>query len=789
MLTTKNLCVGYDKKIIVSDVDLEICSGKILTLIGPNGSGKSTILKTITRQLKKLGGKISLCEKNYDELKDSEIAKQISMVMTEKINPEKMTCRDVVASGRYPYTGYLGILNNDDWKKVEDAIKLVHGEEVAEKEFSKISDGQKQRIMLARAICQDTDLIILDEPTSYLDMFYKLDLMKTIHGLAKSGKAILMSLHELDLVKMISDEIVCVNENRIIKKGSVDEIFSGDFIQRLYGIKSSEFDNERAAINLDCVRDWNGSEAVAEQSGAMERACANGTMESPPVENGVRESDGMNEGNAQKNKTKILMVQGTMSNAGKSLLVAGLCRIFMQDGFRVKPFKSQNMALNSFITKNGLEMGRAQVMQAEACGIEPNVFMNPILLKPTSDKGSQVIVNGEVLKNMEAKEYFKYKKNLIPEIKNAFCELKKDADIIVIEGAGSPAEINLRENDIVNMGLAKMLDAPVLLVGDIDRGGVFAQLVGTIDLLNDDEKKLIQGLVINKFRGDKSLLDSGIEMLEKKCGKKVCGVIPYLNICIDDEDSLSNRFEKKENCLVNIGVIKFPRISNFSDFSVFEQIENVVIHYISNPNEIEKMDMIILPGSKNTIADLKWMRENGIEAAIKKFSEKKLVFGICGGFQMLGNFIEDPFDVEEGGVIRGMELLDTKTVLEKNKVRKQISYELKQVDGVLNFLSNKKIEGYEIHNGKTFYGNNLSIFDAGVFKNNIYGTYVHGFFDNDDIAFCIAKYLAEKKGANLNVNKSSYKKFKESQYDILADEMRKNLDMEAIYGMLRESSL
>lgn len=244
--------------------------------------------------------------------------------------------------------------------------------------------------------------------------------------------------------------------------------------------------------------------------------------------------------------SKSIMIQGTMSNAGKSLLVAGLCRIFMQDGFSAAPFKSQNMALNSYITKDGLEMGRAQVIQAQAAGLEPSVLMNPILLKPTNDIGSQVIVNGEVLGNMNARDYFTYKKKLVPVIKAAYDKLQETADIIVIEGAGSPAEINLKENDIVNMGLAKLVDAPVLLVGDIDRGGVFAQLIGTLMLLEKEEQERVKGLIINKFRGDKTILDPGISMLEVKGGKPVVGVIPYMDISIEDEDSLTTRFEKKK---------------------------------------------------------------------------------------------------------------------------------------------------------------------------------------------------------------------------------------------------
>ena len=306
---------------------------------------------------------------------------------------------------------------------------------------------------------------------------------------------------------------------------------------------------------------------------------------------------------------KTIMIQGTMSNAGKSLICAGLCRIFRQDGYRVAPFKAQNMALNSYITAEGLEMGRAQVVQAEAAGILPEAAMNPILLKPTNDTGSQVIVNGEVLGHMSAREYFAYKKQLIPEVERAFRSLRERFDIIVIEGAGSPAEINLKQDDLVNMGMAKMAGSPVLLVGDIDRGGVFAQLLGTLMLLEEEEKELVKGLIINKFRGDKSILRPGVAMLEERCGLPVVGVAPYMQVEIEDEDSLTERFLKSEKRgAVDIVVIRMPRISNFTDFLLLEHMEGVSVRYVDCVRDLKAPDMIILPGTKNTMSDLLWMR-------------------------------------------------------------------------------------------------------------------------------------------------------------------------------------
>lgn len=488
---------------------------------------------------------------------------------------------------------------------------------------------------------------------------------------------------------------------------------------------------------------------------------------------------------------KVIMIQGTMSNAGKSLLAAGLCRIFRQDGYRVAPFKSQNMALNSYITEDGLEMGRAQVMQAEAAGIKPMVCMNPILLKPTNHTGSQVIVNGEVIGNMPAREYFAYKKQLIPEIKKAFRELEDYADIIVIEGAGSPAEINLKQNDIVNMGLAKMVDAPVLLVGDIDRGGVFAQLLGTLMLLEEDEKSRVKGLIINKFRGDKSILDPGIEMLEEKGNVKVAGVVPYMNLALEDEDSLTERFDKKEEGLIDIAVIRYPRISNFTDFNIFEQMPGVTVRYVTSISELHHPDIIFLPGSKNTMGDLKWMRQNGLEAAVKKFAVDIPVFGICGGYQMLGDGISDPDEVEEGRSMRGMELLPVVTVLQKQKQRGQTEGKIAQVSGILNGISGCGFDGYEIHMGKTGWSEKKEKQPENVISaGNVYGSYIHGLFDHAETADVILHALAEKKGVSLQGGEmEDYRTFKEKQYDKLADTLRVYLDMEEIYGMLREASL
>ena len=500
---------------------------------------------------------------------------------------------------------------------------------------------------------------------------------------------------------------------------------------------------------------------------------------------------------------KAIMIQGTMSNAGKSLLAAGLCRIFRQDGYSVAPFKSQNMALNSFITEEGLEMGRAQVMQAEAAGIRPSVKMNPILLKPTNDVGSQVIVNGEVLGTMSARDYFKYKKKLVPDIMKAYQELSDEYDIIVIEGAGSPAEINLKNDDIVNMGMAKMAKAPVLLVGDIDRGGVFAQLIGTVDLLEPSERDMVKGLIINKFRGDKTILDPGVKMLEERSHIPVVGVAPYMNIQVEDEDSLTERFDRKQPAgLIDIAVIRVPRISNFTDFNPFESVEGVSLRYVQHVSELKNPDMIILPGTKNTMEDLLWMRENGLEAAVLKAAAAGcIVFGICGGYQMLGDTLSDPYHVEAGGKIRGMGLLPMDTVFASKKTRTRVTGEFLPMKGIFAALSGVSLEGYEIHMGESVRKEGIlpatklmvagnqpeETKTEGAFHENVCGTYVHGVFDKEEVVETLIRILGERKGIDVSsMTGIDFAAFKETQYNILAAELRKHLDMKKIYSILEE---
>ncbi|MEL7607989.1 MAG: cobyric acid synthase [Bacillota bacterium] len=490
---------------------------------------------------------------------------------------------------------------------------------------------------------------------------------------------------------------------------------------------------------------------------------------------------------------KAIMIQGTMSNAGKSLLCAGLCRVFMQDGLRVAPFKSQNMALNSCVTKEGLEMGRAQAVQAEACGIEPSVRMNPILLKPVTNVGSQVIVNGEVRGNMTAATYFDIKKTLLPEIMRAYGSLAAEYDIIVIEGAGSPAEINLKEGDLVNMGMAKIAKAPVLLVGDIDRGGVFAQLYGTIALLDREEQDMIKATVINKFRGDVELLKSGLSMLEKLTNKPVAGVLPMLDVDIDDEDSLAERLVRtKRDAAIDIAVIRLPHISNFTDFAALEATPGVGVRYVRRRCELGEPDMIVLPGTKNTLTDLLWLRQGGLEAAIKQQAARGAVlFGICGGYQMLGERVSDKAGAEGGGETGGMGLLPVQTEFAGEKRRTLTTGRALTVGGALAPLSGAALEGYEIHMGRTALSPGakpLALLENGQVdgcqNENIYGSYLHGFFDTAECREAVLSALCERKGVSIGATAFDLKAYKEQQYDRLAEGVRAHLDMGLIYRIL-----
>lgn len=483
-----------------------------------------------------------------------------------------------------------------------------------------------------------------------------------------------------------------------------------------------------------------------------------------------------------------IMVQGTASSVGKSILVTALCRIFKQDGYSVCPYKSQNMSLNSYITLDGKEMGRAQVLQAYAAGLEPEVYMNPILLKPTTDRKCQVILKGNVYCNSSAMEYHNMKLEFSSMLKEDFEVLEKRFDIIVMEGAGSPAEINLRDRDIVNMGMAELVDAPVLLVGDIDKGGVFASLAGTMLLLGDDEKLRVKGTIINKFRGDIDILKPGLDMIEEIIKVPCVGVVPYFKLALEDEDG-AIEFNSKVTNKIDIAVIKLPHISNFTDLDALKIEEDVSVRFITNDEEFGNPDMLIIPGSKNTIEDLMYLRISGLEDTIKNYSQYGFILGICGGYQMLGKTIKDPYEVETSlGEIEGMNLLDVDTIFEKEKTTTRVEAKYKE----------SYLYGYEIHMGVSTYGEDatplfeiinkngedVSYYDGAVNeKENIMGTYIHGVFDGAAFREYIVNKLRRKKGLK---EKSSvvYESLREKELDKLADIVRENIDIENIYKIM-----
>jgi len=496
------------------------------------------------------------------------------------------------------------------------------------------------------------------------------------------------------------------------------------------------------------------------------------------------------------------MVQGTASSVGKSLICTAMCRILSQDGFKVVPFKSQNMALNSFVTREGYEMGRAQVMQAEAAGLEPRVEMNPILLKPTSDQGSQVVVMGKPLGNMSAMEYYQWKEKLLPIIDDAFTVLSREHDIVIIEGAGSPAEINLRDKDLVNMGLACRIKTPVLLAGDIDRGGVFASLFGTAALLKPGERELLRGVIINKFRGDHKVLEPGLRQLEDLIKLPVLGVVPYMHLNLDDEDSVTDRFKiRSDSRALKVQVVLLPRISNFTDFNPLELHDDLSLTYIREPDELNSPDLLILPGSKNTIADLQHLRRSGWVAPLNRYvAEGGLLMGICGGFQMLGQKILDPLGVESTTPgVPGLAFMDFETIMAEEKATRQVVAKWCYHDNnyFASTVAEEPLIGYEIHMGKTNYKtvkHPLYIETTGEWEGavnaqgNVFGTYLHGIFDNLSWTGKLLNNLRQRRGLHeiSGTFTGTYREYKEIEYDNLAATVRASLDMDKIYRIIEQ---
>ncbi len=515
------------------------------------------------------------------------------------------------------------------------------------------------------------------------------------------------------------------------------------------------------------------------------------------------------------NNARTLMFLGTGSDVGKSVLAAAFCRILKQDGYKVAPFKAQNMALNSFITSEGGEMGRAQVVQAEAAGIAPHVDMNPILLKPTSQMGSQVIVRGKSVGNYLARDYYEYKKELAPVVKESFERLCRQYDVVVLEGAGSAVELNLREHDLVNMNMAEMADAPCILVGDIDRGGIFASLIGSVMLMSPSEQQRIIGFMVNKLRGDPALFTSGIDILEKRGGRPVLGVIPHFNhIAIPEEDSvaLGKRMktgtEAPSGDRLSIGVVRLPFVSNYTDFDCFEQDPGVELAYFDKPGSVFHFDAVIIPGSKNTIEDLDALKRSGMADALVAYHKAGgSVVGLCGGYQMLGKRIADPHGVESNlKELPGLGFLDMETEMFTEKITTQVEAHLMEgspFDGRIDAASeDEKLYGYEIHMGRSRAlgagddrplfrivsrnGQGVDVVDGLMSADGrAWGTYIHGIFDNDRFRRGFLTHLMQRsrKGAGAAPGSFSHRQWKEEQYDLLADHVRRFADVEKIYQL------
>ena len=505
-----------------------------------------------------------------------------------------------------------------------------------------------------------------------------------------------------------------------------------------------------------------------------------------------------------------IMMMGTSSHVGKSILATAMCRILYRKGRKVVPFKAQNMALNSYVTRDGDEMGRAQVAQAEAAGMEPMVDMNPVLLKPTGNAASQVIIMGKPVGNMSAREYHRgYSLKAFDAVKEALGRLDKEYDTIVIEGAGSPAEINLKANDIVNMRVAKYLQAPVLLIADIDRGGALASLVGTLELLDEEERALVKGLVINKFRGDVTLLTPAIDFLEEKTGKPVLGVVPHIDqMGIDDEDSVS--LEEKQAVPtegdIRIAVIQTPKISNFTDFDALAHEKDVALYYVKSVEDLGEPDVIMLPGSKNTTEDMLYLRKSGLgEKILAHAKAGKAVIGICGGYQMLGEVIRDPQHTEsQNDEAAGLGLLGMETVFASEKLTSQVVAQCQDLHFMGQSISADNLQGYEIHMGHTAFTREADNHPFTVCQRrgktcasqegtanaagNVFGTYIHGVFDNDVFRRSVLNAIRHSKGLEALANTRNVMAEKQQAYEHLADVVENALDMEKLYQIMGEKT-
>lgn len=508
----------------------------------------------------------------------------------------------------------------------------------------------------------------------------------------------------------------------------------------------------------------------------------------------VRKIFGLKALNLKKRKRPCLMIQGTASNAGKSIITAALCRIMADDGIRVAPFKAQNMSLNSFVTKDGFEIATAQALQAKACRIDPDVRMNPVLVKPSSDVAGQIIIKGKPLGKIDASAYFAFREKALDAVRRSFDSLSEEYDAIIIEGAGSPAEVNLKKNDIVNMSMALYACAPVLMAGDIDRGGVFASFLGSMETFTEPERKMVAGFIVNKFRGDESLLSDAFDYVEKYTGKKTLGVIPYIaDLMLPEEDSVNlsnalwNSKKERQKTDLDICIINLPHFSNFTDFDAFQVEDDVFLRIVNTPDEIGSPDALIIPGSKNVISDLRFLDETGLSPKIRHLAsgDRCLIIGICGGYQMLGITVEDPSNIESDiSFHKGLGLIDARTVLHEDKKLKRIK--------ARHLRSGETIEGYEIHHGVTISNEKTRVLETDGHGDpgsesicgNVSGVYMHGFFDTDGFRRWFLNSLRIRKGLAPYDGIRSHGYLVEKELGRLSDIVRSSLDMGKIYGMM-----
>ena len=587
-IRARDVWAAYGERKVLSGVDLNVEKGKFVALAGPNGVGKSTLLRLVSGVIKPTRGSIEIAGLDVSALSTRERARLVAVVPQDPELPNGAPAIEVVLMGRNPHLGLLSWESDSDVQTAIEAMRMTYTEDFIERPVDEMSGGERQRVAIAIALAQQTPIILLDEPTANLDLAYQPAIMELMRGLVSSGKTILAAVHDLTLAAQFCDEV------------AADEWWWHS-------------DDRRARRDADRGQ---------HQAGVWRGGQDHGTSRDGQA--GDSELMAVREDMDRKPLGKVVMMQGTGSSVGKSLLVTGLCGLFARDGYRVAPFKAQNMSLNSGVTPDGLEIGRAQVAQAQAAGIEPSVEMNPILLKPEADSRSQLVVMGRMSGVIHSSQFAdrRHRREVLwPHVANSLDALRSQFDIVVIEGAGSPAEINLRAGDIVNMAVALYAVAPVFVIGDIDKGGVFASLYGTHALISEEERGLVKGFIINKFRGFLDLLTPGLGMIEELTGVPVVGVVPYLtDVYVPEEDSPREARMSDvdgEDSLVEVAIVALPHLANFDEFDPLARRSDTRLRYVREAKDFGNPDLVILPGSKVTVADLDFVRNAGFESRIR----------------------------------------------------------------------------------------------------------------------------------------------------------------------------